>query len=146
MGWEEQQRNRILARAKQTETRIRERKKKLLRALIGAVVLGGSIILIDQATREKGALVPIDFKDQEGTVATWQRSGFVTSLDIPGANAVVDEAEWKKMAVGERRAVVMLLSSYCAAHNRKPEYRLTVKGNVFQKLLASVDDKRIVVK
>ena len=146
MVWEEKQRNRILARANLTEARIRERNKKLRRAIIGMLILGGAVILVDQATRNRGALVPIDFKDQAGTVSNWQRIGFVKSIDIPSADVVVDEVEWKEMAVGERRAVVMLLASYCAAENKRPDFRLSIKGNIAEKLLASVDDKRIIVR
>jgi hypothetical protein len=146
MAWQEEQRNRILARAAYTEKSIRKRNKKLVRIIIGMVVLGGAVVLIDNLTRDKGALVPIDFKDQAGTVANWKRIGFVKSIDESTAEVVVDETEWKEMLVGERHAVVMLLASYCAAKNQKPDYPLTIKGNVSQKLLASVDDKRVIVK
>ena len=146
MGWQEEQRNRILARAASTEKSIRKRNKKLVRIIIGMVVLGGTVVLIDNLTRDKGALVPLDFKDQAGTVTNWKRIGFVKSIDESTVEVVVDESEWKEMLVGERHAVVMLLASYCAAKNQKPDYRLTIKGNVSQKLLASVDDKRVIVK
>jgi hypothetical protein len=127
---------------KTSENRTRE----LVRIIIGMVILGGAVVLIDNLTRDKGALVPIDFKDQAGTVTNWKRIGFVKSIDESTAEVVVDESEWKEMLVGERHAVVMLLASYCTAKNQKPDYRLTIKGNVSQKLLASVDDKRVIVK
>lgn len=146
MDWQEKQRNRILARAAYTEVRIRKRNKKLVLIIIGVVVLGGAVILMDNLTRAKGALVPIDFKDQAGTVANWKRIGLVKSIDESAAEVVVDEAEWEEMLVGERRAIVMLLASHCASKNQKTDYRLTIKGNVSQKLLASVDDKSVIVK
>jgi hypothetical protein len=146
MSWQEEQRNRILARAAYTEKKIRKQNKRLVRIIIGMVILGGAVVLIDSLMRDKGALVPIDFKDQAGTVTNWKRIGFVKSINESTAEVVVDEAEWKEMLLGERHAVVMLLASYCAAENQKPDYRLTIKGNVSQKLLASVDDKRVIVK
>ena len=146
MDWQEKQRDRILARAASTEVRIRKRNKKLLLIIIGVVFLGTAVVLMDNLTRAQGALVPIDFKDQAGTVANWIRKGLVKSIDEPTAEVVVDEAEWEEMLVGERRAIVMLLASYCASKNQKMEYRLTIKGNVTQKLLASVDDKSVIVK
>jgi hypothetical protein len=145
MGSEEEQRNRMLAGADHSDARIRERNKRLIRTIIGMIALGGAIVFIDNITRDKGALVPIDFKDQKGTVTNWRSIGFVKSIDEASAEVVVDEAEWKRMSVGERRAVVMLLASYCAARNQKPDYRLTVKGDVSQKPLASVDDKSVNV-
>ena len=81
MGWQEEQRNRILARAGYTEKNIRKQNKKLVRIIIGMVILGGAVVLIDNLTRDKGALVPIDFKDQAGTVTNWKRIGFVKSID-----------------------------------------------------------------
>jgi hypothetical protein len=146
MSWQEEQRNRILARAAYTEKKIRKQNKRLVRIIIGMVFLGGAVVLIDSLMRDKGALVPIDFKDQAGTVTNWKRIGFVKSINESTAEVVVDEAEWKEMLLGERHAVVMLLASSCAAENQKPDYRLTIKGNVSQKLLASVDDKRVIVK
>jgi hypothetical protein len=146
MSWQEEQRNRILARAAYTEKKIRKQNKRLVRIIIGMVILGGAVVLIDSLMRDKGALVPIDFKDQAGTVTNWKRIGFVKSINESTAEVVVDEAEWKEMLLGERHAVVMLLASSCAAENQKPDYRLTIKGNVSQKLLASVDDKRVIVK
>ena len=146
MDWQEKQRNRILARAAYTEARIRKRNKKLVLMIIGVVVLGGAVVLMDNLTLAKGALVPIDFKDQAGTVANLKHIGLVKSIYESTAEVVVDEAEWKEMLVGERRAVVMLLASYCASKNQKTDYRVTIKGNVSQKLLASVDDKSVIVK
>jgi len=146
MTWQEKQRDRILARASYTEARIRERNKKIIRAIIGMAVLGGVLVLIDNASKDKGALVPIDFRDQAGTVSNWQRIGFVKSINQPAAEVTVDEVEWNKMAVGERRAVAMLLAAYCASQNQKTVYRLTIKGHVSKKLLAAIDDKRVMVK
>jgi len=146
MGWQEEQRKRILARAAITEARIRKRNKSLIRMIIVVVILGATVILIDNATRGKGAILPIDFTNQPVTVSTWKHIGFIKSIDEQRSSVVVDESVWKKMSVGERQAVVMLLASYCATQNHRTEFSLMVTGDLSHLLLASIDDKRVMMK
>ena len=147
MGWQAEQRKRILERAAAgTEARIRKRNKSLVSMIIVTAVVGTAVILIDNATRGKGALLPIDFTNQPATVSNWKRLGFIRSIDDTASAVVVDETVWKKMSLGERQAVVMLLASYCAAQNHRSDYRLTINGHLSHELLASIDDKKVIVK
>ncbi|HTR80955.1 MAG TPA: hypothetical protein VMM58_04935 [Bacteroidota bacterium] len=147
MGWKQEQRERILDKAATvTEARIRKRNKSLVKMIIATAILGTAVILIDNATRSKGALLPIDFTNQPSTVSTWKRMGFIKSIVDTSSSVVVDETLWENMSHGERQAVVMLLASYCATENHRSDYRLTINGHLSHTVLASVDDKRVVVK
>ena len=146
MRSERQQRERIIARAAATEAHIRARKKKVIRAIVVLVIAGAIIITIDNVSRDKGSILPIDFKDQPGTVAVWTKSGFLKSIDESGADAVVDEVIWKEMSLGEKNAVTMLLASYCSEKNRTAEYQLTIRGNNSHVVLASVDERGLHIE
>src|SRR3970040_1475211 len=139
-------RNRMLAAAAKFEAQERQRKKRLVRSIIMIACLAIAVLLIDAFTRSKGAVVPLDFNKPEESVDKWLHLGFVKAIDTTTGAVVVDDAIWKEMSVGERKAVVTLILAYYREKSPGADYRLTVKGHPSQSLLAIIDERGISVK
>jgi hypothetical protein len=139
MGWsEEEQKNKMAEMAEKGKVSS-TRSKKVLRIAGIVTVLALIVFGVDLITREKGARLPMDLRDQEGTVAEWKRDGFVKSIDNAAATVVVDEAVWKEISHDEKTTIVAFLGSYCAEKRGVTQSVISIRGDNSHALLGGID-------
>jgi hypothetical protein len=121
---------------KREERRLKQIKRLNL-FLLFVVIFGFIIILIDFVGHRSESAVPIDFNDQNRTIREWKQSGFVKSMDDTSRTLVMNETLWNELSTPRKESVVIFLRGYYAQQSGTKESKLTIKGDVSQKLLVS---------
>ncbi|MBF8296589.1 MAG: hypothetical protein HW389_3134, partial [Bacteroidetes bacterium] len=112
MAWMEEEQKRIIADAAERGKGRRAQYKKIIRIAGVVAFLALVVLAVDMFTREKGARLPMDLGDPDGTVAEWEREGFVKSIDDTASTVVVDETVWNEISDDEKTTIVAFLGSY----------------------------------
>lgn len=139
MTFTEDEQKQMLADAVQRGEERRAQNKKVVRIVGIVAVLAVVVLAVQMITRDKGARLPMDLNDPEGTVALWTSEGFVTSIDRTAAKVVVDESVWKEISHDEKTTIVAFLGSYCAAKRGAGQAAISIRGNTSQVLLGAID-------
>ena len=139
MSWTEEEQKRKMADAAERAERQRKQNKKVLRIVGIVVFLAVAYLAVDMITRDKGARLPMDLSDPEGTVASWEREGFVKSIDKAAATVVVDEAVWNEISHDEKTTIIAFLGSYCAEKRGAQQAVISIRGYNSQVLLGCID-------
>ncbi len=139
MSWTEEEQKRLIADGAERGEKRRAEYKKFIR-IVGIVAFLAFVVLaVDMITREKGARLLLDLSDPQGTVAGWEREGFVKSIDRTFSTVVVDEAVWKEISPAEKTTIVAFLGSYLAEKRGVPQAVFSIRGLNSQALLAGID-------
>lgn len=77
-------------------------------------VVEAALLAIFIIANMSGPSVPVNFLDQQGTVAAWKASGFVASIVDSSKRVMVDEDLWHELPHTRRVAVRALLTAYFA--------------------------------
>ncbi|MCX6133297.1 MAG: hypothetical protein NTU47_05730 [Ignavibacteriales bacterium] len=139
MGWSEEEQKQKMAETAERGKVSQTRNKKVLRIAGIVTVLALIVFAVDLVTREKGARLPLDLRDQEGTVAAWKHDGFVKSIDNASATVVVDEAVWKEISHDEKTTIIAFLGSYCAEKSGAAQAVISIRGDNSHALLGGID-------
>jgi len=139
MAWMEEEQKRMIADAAERGERQRKQNKRVIR-IVGIVAFLAVVVLaVEMITRDEGARLPMDLRDQDGTVAEWKRDGFVKSIDYAAATVVVDEAVWKEISHDEKTTIVAFLGSYCAEKSGAAQAVISIRGDDSHALLGGID-------
>jgi hypothetical protein len=135
----EEEQKRMIADAAERGAGRRAQYKKIIRIAGVVASLAVVVLAIDLFTGEKGARLPMDLGDPEGTIAEWKRDGFVKSIDYAAATVVVDEAVWKEISHDEKTTIVAFLGSYCAEKSGAAQAVISIRGDDSHALLGGID-------
>jgi hypothetical protein len=139
MGWSEEEQKKKITEMDEQGKVGSARSKRVLRIAGIVAVLALIVFVVDLVTREKGARLPMDLRDQDGTLAAWKTDGFVKSIDIAAATVAVDEAVWKDLSHDEKTTIAAFLGSYCAEKRGSGQGAISIRGDNSRALLAGID-------
>ena len=139
MPWMEEEQKRMTADVAEQGKQRRTQYKKVLRIAGIVSVLALIVFVVDLITRERGARLPLNLGDPEGTVAEWTRAGFIKSIDKTTATVVVDETLWKEISHDEKTTIVAFLGSYCAEKRGAEQAVISIRGYSSRVLLGGID-------
>ena len=139
MGWSEEEQKRKMAETAEQGKVSGARKKKVLRIAGIVAFLAVLVFAVDLFTRDKGARLPFDLSDPEGTFAGCEREGFVKSIDKTTATVVVDEAIWKEISNDEKTTIIAFLGSYCEENQGTDQALISIRGFSSHELLGGID-------
>lgn len=146
MNWQEEEQQRMMRDALERGERGQTKQKKILKIVGIVVFVGIAVLSIDMATRDKGTRLPIDLADPKGTVAAWENSGFLKSVNTSSTTVEVDENTWNETSKNERTAIAVFLGTYCAQQRGEAQVKLTLKGSASQSILATIDSVGMTVQ
>jgi len=139
MAWMEEEQKQMMADAAERGEARRVEYKKFIRIVGTAAFLAVVILVVDIITRDKGASLPLDLSDPEGTIAGWESDGFVRSIDKTSATVVVDENVWKELSSDEKTTIVAFLASTLAENQGTDQALISIRGFSSHELLGGID-------
>jgi hypothetical protein len=146
MAWMEEEQKRMIADTAERGEARRAQNKKIIRIAGAVAILALGVLAVDLFTGEKGARLPMDLGDPEGTVAEWEREGFVKSIDETASTIVVDETIWNDISNDEKTTIVAFLGSYCSERRGAEEPIISIRGHASKALLGSIDSVGMTIK
>jgi hypothetical protein len=135
----EEEQKRMMADAAERGARKRAQNRKVIRIVAIAAFLAIVVLAVGIITHDNGARLPLDLGDPEGTIAAWERAGFVKSIDNSRATVVVDEVMWNEVSHDEKTAIAAFLGSYCAEKRGEQRAVISIRGYASQTLLGGID-------
>ena len=139
MHWDKDKELRLQKYAAKSQERRLKRTKSLVRLFTVVVVLGLGLIVRDLLTRNSEPHIMIDFLNQKMTIADWEQSGFLKSLNDSSGIVVVDEAMWKRISQDKRIGIASLLRAYCISRSPKLLHRLSIEGDDTHAVLLRIE-------